>query len=82
MEFWYRKKYGLPATDPRFLSASVDEMLADYWAYHYADNPNAQDEVVDDDFDLQAELARIEAEGEAELAAALAADDFEEISKL
>lgn len=39
-------------------------MMTDYWAHHYFDNPKAQDEVEDEDFNLEAELARIEAEAE------------------
>lgn len=48
-------------------------MLSDYWAHYYADNPKAQDEVVDDDFNLEEELARLEASAES-------ADDWEELN--
>lgn len=34
-------------------------MAADYWAHQYSDNP-PKDEVEDEDFDLEAELKRIE----------------------
>lgn len=36
-------------------------MLEDYWAHFYFDNPKALDEVEDSDFDLDAELAALEA---------------------
>lgn len=36
-------------------------MLTDYWAHYFYDNPKAeQDTVEDTDFDLQAELSRLE----------------------
>ncbi len=63
-EFWYRHKYSLTVTDPRFLDATVEEMMTDYWAHHFYENPKARDEVEDEDFDFAQELARIEAEGE------------------
>ena len=52
IEFWFRKKYSLTEHDPRFLEMTVEEMLADYWAHHYHDNPNAgQEEYEDPDFE-------------------------------
>lgn len=62
VEFWYRRKYSLTSNDPRFLDATPEEMLADYWAHHYFDNPKLAEEVEDEDFDLAAELAAIEEE--------------------
>lgn len=73
MEFWYRQHYRLAATDPRFLEATPLEMLTDYYANYYMNNPNAQDEVEDEDFDLERELARIEAEAAGDI------DDWEEL---
>lgn len=72
MEFWYRRKYNLTSSDPRFLDATTDEMFSDYWAHYYADNPKAHDEVADDDFNLEDELARIELED--------SADEWEELA--
>lgn len=60
VEFWFRRKYGLTSTDPRFLDCTLDEMMTDYWAHHFFDDPKAGDEVEDEDFDLDAELARLE----------------------
>lgn len=52
VEFWFRKKYGLTRTDPRFLEATVEDMLEDYWLHTYFDDPKAVTETVeDDDFD-------------------------------
>lgn len=33
------------------MEASVDEMLADYWAHTYFEDPKAAEAVEDDDFD-------------------------------
>lgn len=51
LEFWYRRKYGLTSHDPLFLEATRDEMLADYYAHLYTDDPKAADEIEDEDFD-------------------------------
>lgn len=58
VEFWYRRKYGLTANDPRFLDATSEEMLVDYWCHTYTDDPKALEEVVDDDFD-ENDVARL-----------------------
>lgn len=65
IEFWFRHKYGLTENDPRFLAMTTEEMLTDYWAHTYFDDPEKADrEVVDDDFDLDDVLAEINAEAE------------------
>lgn len=52
VEFWFRRRYGLTEHDPRYLEMTVEEMLSDYWAHHYFDNPNAgQEEFENTDFD-------------------------------
>jgi hypothetical protein len=33
--WWYRKRYNLPQTDPRYLDATVEEMLTDFYADYY-----------------------------------------------
>lgn len=38
--------------------------MTDFWAHHYFENPKAQEEVEDDDFNLEDEMARAEAEAE------------------
>ena len=62
IEFWYRQKYKLTKSDPRFLDATLEEMNADYWAHYYFDNPKAKDEIEDEDFNLEDELQKIEDE--------------------
>lgn len=59
MEFWFRQKYNLPPTDPRFLDATIEEMLIDHWACHYKANPAAE-EVEDEEFDQEAILRQME----------------------
>lgn len=39
-------------------------MLADLYAHKFFDNPKAAEEFSDDDFDLEAELALLEAQAE------------------
>jgi hypothetical protein len=48
----FRRRYNLPPTDPRYLDATTEDILTDYWANFYKDN--GQEEVEDDDFDLDA----------------------------
>ena len=55
VEFWFRRKYNLTRTDRRFLDATVEDMLEDYWLHTYFDDPKAVTETVeDDDFDANA----------------------------
>lgn len=51
VEFWYRHKYNLPVTDQRFLDATIEEMMADYFAHTFFEDPKAAEEVVDEEFD-------------------------------
>lgn len=67
MELWFRNKYSLPPTDPRFLDATLDQIEAEYWAFYYKENP-AGKEVEDEDFDVDAEIA------------AMGKNDWEEVS--
>lgn len=65
VEFWFRRKYNLPPSDPRFLDMTAEDMYIDYWAHYYANNPEAKDKIVeDDDFDLEQEIALAEAEAD------------------
>lgn len=41
----------MPSTDPRFLDATVEEMLTDIWAHRFKADPKLMDEVEDEDFD-------------------------------
>lgn len=67
--FWFRRKYNLPPTDPRFLEMTSDAMLEEYWAHRYFDDPKAAEEFIDDDFDLDTVVKAME-EG----------DDWQEIA--
>lgn len=59
IEFWYRRKYSLPVTDERFLDATVEEMLTDYWSHTYYDDPKALEEIEDEDFDIDSVAEQI-----------------------
>lgn len=67
VEFRYRRRYNLTENDPRFLDATVEDMMVDLYAHHFFENPKQAEEYEDADFDLNAELAAIEAEAEAGL---------------
>lgn len=64
LETWFRRRYRLAPTDPRFLAATLDDIETDFWTQRYADGGVTED-YVSDGFDLNDELARIEAEEEA-----------------
>ena len=38
-------------TDQRYLDVTLDEMMADYFAHTYDNDPKAAEEVIDEDFD-------------------------------
>ncbi len=60
VEFWFRRKYNLTRTDPRFLEATVADMLEDLWMHTYYEDPKAVTETVeDDDFDPNAVAAML-----------------------
>ena len=75
MAFAFRCRYNLPPTDPRFLDATVEEVVVDYWAHHFRDNPQ-QAFAEDESFDPDAVAAQWEAEDadDGDLP-----DDFEDI---
>lgn len=58
IEFWFRRKYNLPPSDPRFLDLTSEEIETEYWAHYYRENAG-KDIAEDDDFDLDAEIARM-----------------------
>lgn len=66
-EFHYRRRYGLPSTDPRYLRATREDIILDYWAHAFHDNPKLREEHHNPDF--EEELAALEAEIEAQQAA-------------
>ena len=70
--------FRLPPNDPGFLALTLEEIATELHAWEFAQNP-AGEEYEDDDFDLAAEVARIEAEAEAaEAVVARAADNPDE----
>jgi hypothetical protein len=68
--FWFRRKYGLTATDPRYLDMTEEGMLSDYWAHYYYDKPESEFEADTENYDD--EVAAMEAE--------IDVDDLEDIS--
>lgn len=61
MEFWFRRKFNLAPTDPRFLDATLEQIETEFWAHTYFEKPPGE-EVEDEDFDLEAEMKKIEEE--------------------
>lgn len=51
VRFWFRKKYGLPPTDARYLDMTEEAMLTEYWAHYYYDQPAGEWESETDNFD-------------------------------
>jgi hypothetical protein len=50
----FRRRYNLPPTDPRFLNATLDDIITDCLANDYADDPKLLTNVIEDtDFDLE-----------------------------
>ncbi|HKT53701.1 MAG TPA: hypothetical protein VJP88_04575 [Caulobacteraceae bacterium] len=75
--FWFRRIYNLAPTDPRFLDATPEQIITDYWAHYYltraAAGRDTEEEFEDEDFEV---------EGHGELDAFpthLLPNDFEEI---
>lgn len=53
-EFQWRRIYGLPPTDPRFLTMLPEDMVTDLLAHHYAAKGVPNEEYEDDEFDAEA----------------------------
>jgi hypothetical protein len=51
--FAFRRRYSLPPDDPRFLDATPEAILIDYWAHRHIDDPKLREEIEDEDFDAQ-----------------------------
>lgn len=77
--FEFRRRYGLPPTDPRYLDATEAEIIVDVWAHRHMDDPKLRERLETEDFDE--ELARMEAEAAAEELppSAPGPDDFEPV---
>ncbi len=59
LEFWFRRKFNLAPTDPRFLNATIEQIETEYWAHDYFNKPPGE-ELSDDDFDKDAILKQME----------------------
>ena len=60
MEFWFRKRFSLAPTDPRFLDLTTEQLVVEFWAWSYDANPNLSEEVEDEDFDIEEVKRRME----------------------
>jgi hypothetical protein len=61
IEWWYRDRYRLTSSDPRFLDATYDEMFLDAWAsYYHAIRARGGEVIEDDSFNLDQILADLE----------------------
>jgi hypothetical protein len=59
LEFWFRRKFNLPPTDPRFLDLTLDDLTVEYWAWYFHEHPDGE-VAEDDDFDKDAVIAAME----------------------
>lgn len=74
LEFWFRRRYQLPPTDPRFLSLTPEDIETEWFAYQYAES-GAGEEAEDEDYaDHVAEL-------EQKLGIPVGDDEFEDVIK-
>ena len=73
MEFAFRRRYSLPPTDPRYLNATVTDILVDYWAHRYVDDPEIQAPVQTDGYEDEARAMAI--------AAGVPDSDFETVAE-
>lgn len=62
----FRRRYNLPPTDPRYLAATRDQIIEDYWLHFYVEH-GVKDEIEDEDFSLDEVLNN------------MASDDWEEV---
>lgn len=51
-EFAFRRRYNLPPTDERYLNATREDIITDYWAHYYTEN-GVGEEFEDDDFEAE-----------------------------
>lgn len=56
-EFRFRRRYNLPPTDPRFLRATIEEIVVDYWAHAHLDDPKLREQDETDDFEAMLQAA-------------------------
>lgn len=58
-ELTFRRRYNLPPTDDRFLNATREDIITDYWANFFTENPNVQ-EVEDEEYNVDDEIRKME----------------------
>jgi hypothetical protein len=81
---WFRQTYRLAPTDPRYLTATDEDIEAEYWAYEYQKG-GVKEEYEDEDFDTNAAVREAEERAAARERAALevtpiaTVDDWEEV---
>jgi hypothetical protein len=83
--FAFRRRYNLPPTDPRWLSATLEDIYLDVWAHAHTDDPKLRDEVIaegyDDDLaDMERESLALEAKHAAR-PQVVGEDDWEEVAR-
>jgi hypothetical protein len=79
VEFRWRRRYNLPATDDRFLDSTVEDMLTDLYAHRFVDDPKLREEMTTDNFDAEWDAFEREAGGDEELGPDELPDDFEPV---
>lgn len=68
VELWFRRRFNLAPTDPRYLDATPEEMLTEYWAHYYEERRLSgkpdEEEFEDEEFDIERILAENERQAE------------------
>lgn len=59
VDFEFRRRYGLSPHDPRYLDATLEDVVVDTWAHRFVEHPEMRNEDVNEDFD--ADLAAFDA---------------------
>jgi hypothetical protein len=63
-ELWFREKYNLPPTDPRFLAMTEEDIEAEWWAYKFQENKSSVEFDDDDENAASDYLTQINREAE------------------
>lgn len=66
-QLWFRRKFNLPPTDPRYLNATPEQIVTEFWAHYFEERRLAgkpeEEEFEDETFDE--DLEAIESNPEA-----------------
>ena len=65
LQWWFRDRYRLPPNDPRFLALSTDDLALEFWTAYYAESAAKGEAISFEDEDDEYDLAAIEAALEA-----------------